>query len=81
MPVPETVQDKPAFKNAIKRRRCLVPADGYYEWQDAGGRKRPYFIYRHNGAARGSGFAAHRNLDGSRRGGQYRRARDRPGER
>jgi len=42
----ETVQEKPAFKHAIKRRRCLIPADGYYEWQAAGGRKRPYFIYR-----------------------------------
>jgi putative SOS response-associated peptidase YedK len=42
----ETVLDKPAFKNAIKRRRCLIPADGYYEWHAAGGRKRPYFIYR-----------------------------------
>ncbi len=52
----ETVQDKPAFKNAIKRRRCLVPADGYYEWQDAGGRKRPYFIHRRDG--RPVGFAA-----------------------
>src|SRR5690349_19756376 len=31
----ETVLDKPAFKNAIKRRRCLIPADGYYEWQNA----------------------------------------------
>jgi putative SOS response-associated peptidase YedK len=43
----ETVLEKPAFKNAIRRRRCLVPADGYYEWQTAaGGRKRPFFIYR-----------------------------------
>lgn len=42
----ETVQDKPAFKNAIRRRRCLVPADGYYEWHVSGDRKRPYFIYR-----------------------------------
>ena len=42
----ETVQHRPAFKNAIKRRRCLIPADGYYEWQDAGGRRRPHFIYR-----------------------------------
>jgi putative SOS response-associated peptidase YedK len=42
----ETVLDKPAFKNAIKRRRCLIPADGYYEWHSAGGRKRPYFIHR-----------------------------------
>ena len=46
----ETVLDKPAFKNAIKRRRCLIPADGYYEWHAAGGRKRPYFIHRRDGA-------------------------------
>lgn len=41
----ETVQEKPAFKNAIRRRRCLIPADGYYEWQSSSGRKQPYFIY------------------------------------
>ena len=52
----ETVLDKPAFKNAIKRRRCLIPADGYYEWQDASGRKRPFFIHRRDG--RPVGFAA-----------------------
>jgi putative SOS response-associated peptidase YedK len=48
----ETVKDKPAFKNALKRRRCLIPADGYYEWRAASGpgdRKRPYFIYRRDG--------------------------------
>jgi putative SOS response-associated peptidase YedK len=33
----------------MKRRRCLVPADGYYEWQVSGGRKRPYFIHRRDG--------------------------------
>jgi putative SOS response-associated peptidase YedK len=42
----ETVQHKPAFKNALKRRRCLLPADGYYEWQEVSGRKRPFFIHR-----------------------------------
>jgi putative SOS response-associated peptidase YedK len=42
----ETVAYKPAFKNAIRRRRCLIPADGYYEWQAVSGRKRPLFIYR-----------------------------------
>ena len=52
----ESVQDRPAFKNAMKRRRCLVPADGYYEWQDAGGRKRPHFIHRRDGSP--VGFAA-----------------------
>ncbi len=42
----ETVQDKPAFKNAIRRRRVLIPSDGYYEWHVSEDRKRPYFIYR-----------------------------------
>jgi len=40
----ESVTDKPAFRNAMKRRRCLVPADGFYEWKDEGGRKRPYAV-------------------------------------
>jgi putative SOS response-associated peptidase YedK len=42
----ETVLEKPAFKNAMKRRRCLIPADGYYEWQVSETRKRPHFIHR-----------------------------------
>ena len=45
----ETVREKPAFKNAMKRRRCLIPADGYYEWQASEKRKRPYFIHRRDG--------------------------------
>ena len=45
----ETVLEKPAFKNAIKRRRCLIPADGYYEWQVFEQRKRPFFIRRRDG--------------------------------
>jgi putative SOS response-associated peptidase YedK len=52
----ETVTDKPAFKNAVRRRRCLIPADGYYEWHVDGGRKRPYFIYRRD--RKPFGFAA-----------------------
>lgn len=40
----ESVIDKPAFRNAMRRRRCLIPADGFYEWKDLGGRKQPYFI-------------------------------------
>jgi putative SOS response-associated peptidase YedK len=51
----ETVKEKPAFKNAIRRRRCLIPADGYYEWNSFGGGKRPYFIHRRDG--RPVGFA------------------------
>jgi putative SOS response-associated peptidase YedK len=39
----ESVNDKPAFHNAMKRRRCLFPADGFYEWKPHGGAKRPYF--------------------------------------
>ena len=38
-----SVNDKPAFKNAMKRRRCLFPADGFYEWKPVGNAKRPYF--------------------------------------
>src|ERR1700743_1095561 len=45
----ETVREKPAFKNAFKRRRCLIPADGYYEWHVSDDRKRPYFIRRRDG--------------------------------
>ena len=46
----ESVKEKPAFKNAIRRRRCLIPADGYYEWQSFGSSKRPYFIHRRDGS-------------------------------
>jgi putative SOS response-associated peptidase YedK len=38
----ESVNDKPAFRNAMKRRRCLFPADGFYEWMTEGQTKRPY---------------------------------------
>jgi len=46
----ESVLDKPAFRNAMKRRRCLIPADGFYEWQAGGARKQPYFIRPKSGA-------------------------------
>lgn len=45
----EGVIDTPAFRAAMKRRRCLVPADGFYEWQAAGARKQPYFIHAKSG--------------------------------
>ncbi|HEX3502644.1 MAG TPA: SOS response-associated peptidase [Xanthobacteraceae bacterium] len=42
----ESVLDKPAFRNAIRRRRCLIPTDGFYEWQAGNGpaARRPYFV-------------------------------------
>ena len=44
----ETVADKPAFRAAFKRRRCLLPASGFYEWQRVNG-KQPYNIRRTDG--------------------------------
>jgi putative SOS response-associated peptidase YedK len=40
----ETVEEKPSFRRAFKERRCIIPADGFYEWQRAGGKKQPFFF-------------------------------------
>ena len=40
----ETVTEKPSFREAFKKRRCIIPADGFYEWQRTGGRKQPYYF-------------------------------------
>jgi len=40
----ETLGEKPSFRNAFRRRRCLILADGYYEWQRSGTMKQPYYI-------------------------------------
>jgi putative SOS response-associated peptidase YedK len=49
----ETLAEKPMFRGAVRRRRCLIPADGFYEWQQAGGgaksKKQPYYIHRPDG--------------------------------
>ncbi|MGI9163212.1 MAG: SOS response-associated peptidase [Mycobacterium sp.] len=50
----ETVTTSPAFRSAAARKRCLVPMDGYYEWQrnadDPKGRKTPYYFHRADGS-------------------------------
>ena len=48
----ETVADKPAYRRAFTARRCLLPADGYYEWlapEEPGGRKQPVYLSRADG--------------------------------
>jgi len=43
----ETAPEKPAFRTAVAKRRCIVPISGFYEWQKAeGGPKRPWYIFR-----------------------------------
>jgi putative SOS response-associated peptidase YedK len=45
----ETLSEKPAFRVAFKKRRCLIPANGFYEWKREWDGKRPYFIGRKDG--------------------------------
>jgi len=40
----ETLKEKPSFREAFKKRRCLIPADGFYEWRTEGGKKQPYYF-------------------------------------
>ncbi len=40
----ETLPEKPFFRDSFRKRRCLIPANGFYEWQGAEGRKQPYFF-------------------------------------
>lgn len=46
----ETIADKPAFRDAVRARRCLIPTDGFYEWHRLGRDKQPYFVSRADGA-------------------------------
>ena len=45
----ETVREKPAFKSAYEKRRCIIPALGFYEWKDEGGKKQPYYFHLKSG--------------------------------
>jgi putative SOS response-associated peptidase YedK len=45
----ETVAEKPAFRSAFKHRRCLVLADGFYEWQRQNGKKQPFYFRLQDG--------------------------------
>jgi putative SOS response-associated peptidase YedK len=45
----ETLAEKPAFRSAYRQRRCLLPADAFYEWKPVAGRKQPYAIRLRDG--------------------------------
>lgn len=62
----ETVSEKPAFRQAFRQRRCLVVADGFYEWQRVGRQKQPYYLT----AAQGGPFALAGLWEQWRRDGQ-----------
>lgn len=63
----ETVAEKPAFRDAFRRRRCLVPADGFYEWKTVDKGKQPYYISLRSGEpmALGGLWQAWRAPDGT----------------
>ena len=42
----ETAAEKPSFRSAMRKRRCLIPADGFYEWKKEGKQKLPFYIRR-----------------------------------
>lgn len=46
----ETAAEKPSFRTALRQRRCLIPADGFYEWQAVPGGKQPFYFHMADGA-------------------------------
>lgn len=46
----ETIAEKPAFRHAIKKQRCIVPVSGFYEWSHTGKEKEPHYIYLKDGS-------------------------------
>ena len=52
----ETVHQKPAFRSAFQSRRCLIPANGWFEWRRTGGGKQPFFLALEDGSP--ASFAA-----------------------
>lgn len=49
----ETVHQKPAFRDALRQRRCIIPASGFFEWEMVEGRKCPWWIHRADGQPMG----------------------------
>jgi putative SOS response-associated peptidase YedK len=45
----ETAPEKPSFRRAFRERRCLIPADGFYEWRRTNGANQPYYIHMEDG--------------------------------
>ena len=45
----ETAPEKPSFRRAFRSKRCLIPADGFYEWKREPGGKQPYYFHMHDG--------------------------------
>lgn len=64
----ETVQEKPAFREAFGKRRCIIPIDGFYEWQKRGDDKQPfYFSGRHQSLLAVAGLWESHEYPGNRR--------------